>query len=498
MCGVFGIVGHPQARTFLPTVVSTLQHRGQDAAGVAGYVTDSPACLETLKGIGKVESVLNSESLSKFVGSTFIAHTRYATRNKSSSVREIHPHWAQSMRGKIAIVTNGDLVNVNALIDHVSEANVKVYTRNDAEIMAALINIQIRNQGKHVFQAIKETMKHIKGGYAALLLMEDDGRLFAFRDPWGIRPLHVGEFTINGRKCVAFSSETCAFDIIQRYNDAKYTDSNVSLNHREVRPGEIIAADANSYLESALFCEPALNKIGCVFESIYFSRPDSRQRGESFQVLRERMGMELYKESPVDADLVTAVPKGGIPSAVGFAKASNIPYDIAILEEPITGGLRSFISNPEERKPLSIMKYNILKDVVKGKRIIVIDDSIVRGTTSKLLVKLLFEAGAREIHLRIPCPPYNNPCYYGIETRDPETLISHQRSIEEICSILGATSLAYLSIPGLYNAIQKDRGHFCDECLSGQTPFTPPLKQECIGEFSQPGHFSSADCCKSN
>ena len=192
------------------------------------------------------------------------------------------------------------------------------------------------------------------------------------------------------------------------------------------------------------------------------------------------MGMELFKESPVEADMVTAVPKGGIPAAVGFAKAANLPYSVSILEEPITGGLRSFITNPEERKSLAIMKYNILEDVVRDKRMIVIDDSIVRGTTSKLLVKLLFEAGAREIHLRIPCPPYNHPCHYGIETRDPQTLISHNREVEEIRDVLGASSLAYLSIDGLYSAIQKNRDAFCDECLSGRTPFIPSLKQECL------------------
>ncbi|MBU2514996.1 amidophosphoribosyltransferase [bacterium] len=480
MCGVFGIVGHPQAKLFLPTVLSSLKHRGHDSAGVAGFVTDNTSCLETVKGIGAVETIINKESLGKFSGSTFIGHMRYSTRNESSSVREIHPHWAQSMRGKNAIVTNGDLVNVDALIKHINSFDVKVYTRNDAEMMAALINIQIQKNGKRVFQAIKETMNQIKGGYAALMLMEDDDRLFAFRDPWGIRPLHVGEFKINGIKCVAFASETCAFDIIQRYNLARYPDNDISLTHREVKPGEIIAADANSYIESSLFFEPALNKVGCVFESIYFSRPDSRQRGESFQVLRERMGMELFKESPVEADMVTAVPKGGIPSAVGYAKASKLPYTVAILEEPTTGGLRSFITNPKERKSLAIMKYNILEDVVRGKRLIVVDDSIVRGTTSKLLVKNLFEAGAKEIHLRIPCPPYNHPCYYGIETRDPQTLISHNRSVEEICEILGATSLAYLSIPGLYNAIQQKRELFCDECLSEASPFQPSLNCNCI------------------
>ncbi len=480
MCGVFGIIGHPQSKRLLPTVMLSLQHRGHDAAGVAGYVADNPSCIETIKGIGKVATVVNQKSLEKFSGSTFIAHTRYSTRNKSASVREIHPHWAQSMRGKIAIVSNGDLVDVDGLIKYVSDLDVKVYTRNDAELIAALINIQIRKNGKKVFQAIKETMRQIKGGYASLVLMEDDDRIFAFRDPWGIRPLHMGEFTINGQKCVAFASETCAFDIIQRYNLAKYPENKISYTHREVEPGEIVAADTNSMIESSLFCQPALNKIGCVFESIYFSRPDSRQKGESFQVLRERMGMELFKESPVDADMVTAVPKGGIPSAVGFAKACGLPYNVAILEEPITGGIRSFITSPEERKSVAIMKYNILRDIIKDKRLIVVDDSIVRGTTSRLLVSNLFEFGAKEVHLRIPCPPYNYPCRYGIETRDPQTLISHKRTVDEICQELGATSLAYLSLPGLYRAIQQENELFCDECLSGTTPFIPELYSACF------------------
>ena len=476
MCGVFGTIGHPQSRLFLPTVLASLQHRGHDAAGVAGYVTDNSSNIETVKGIGKLTTVINAQTLDKFVGSTFIGHTRYATRNKSASVREIHPHWAQSMRGKLAIVSNGDLINVDKLINYINSLNVKVYTRNDAEIMANLINIQIRQNGKKVFQAIKETMRQIQGGYAALFIMEDDNRVFAFRDPWGIRPLHIGEFIINGQKCVAFASETCAFDIIQRFNLAKYPENKISYTHREVLPGEIIAADMSSHLESSVFNDPPLDKIGCVFENIYFSRPDSQQRGESFQVLREKMGIELFKESPVNADMVTSVPKGGIPSAVGYAKASKLPYSISILEEPTTGGIRSFITNPEERQALAVMKYNILEDVVKNKRLIVIDDSIVRGTTSRLLVRNLFDNGAEEIHLRIPCPPYNYSCRYGIETRDPHTLISHNRSIDEICRELGATSLAYLSLSGLYQAIGQDRSLFCDECLSNNSPFEPAIE----------------------
>ncbi len=473
MCGVFGIIGHPHAKQFFPTMLSSLQHRGQDSAGVAGFVSQDQSCLETVKGIGKISNVINAQSMEKFSGNAFIGHTRYSTRNLATAVREIHPHWAQSMRGKLAIVTNGDLVNIPDLLNQIAKRDVKVYTTSEAEMIAALINIQIRKNGKKVFQAIKETMKQIKGGYAALLMMEEDGRVFAFRDPKGIRPLHLGEFVINGQKCLAVASETCAFDIVQRYNTAKYPGHKISYTYREVKPGEIVAADQDCLVESSPFQEPSNNNIGCVFESIYFSRPDSKQRGESFQVLRERMGVELFHESPAEADLVTSVPKGGIPSAVGFANASNLPYSIAILEEPATGGIRSFIANQEERQALAIMKYNILPDILRDKRIVVIDDSIVRGTTSKFLVKSLFEAGAKEVHLRIPCPPYNYPCHYGIETRDPETLISHNCTVDEICVKLGATSLAYLSLSGLYKALGSDRSLFCDECLSARSPLEP-------------------------
>ncbi|MFH2133229.1 MAG: amidophosphoribosyltransferase [bacterium] len=438
---------------------------------MAGFLTENLTCLETVKGIGKVATVITEDALKKFNGTTFIGHTRYSTRNEPGSIREIHPHWAQSMRGKLAIVSNGDIINIEELKNHVKALEVKVYTSNDAEMIATLINIQIRRVGKKVFQAINESMKQLRGGYAALVIMEDDDRIFAFRDPWGIRPLHVAEFDISGRKCVAFASETCTFDVIQRYNEAAYPENNISFTHRAVMPGEVVAADTNGLLETSLFKDPPADRIGCVFESIYFSRPDSRQMGESFQVLRERMGMELFKESPIDADLVTSVPKGGIPSAVGFAKASGLPYSISILEEPTTGGKRSFTTNPDERQALATMKYNILPDVVAGKRMIVIDDSIVRGTTTRLLVRNLFKAGAKEIHLRIPCQPNNYPCHYGIETRDPETLISHNRTVDEICREIGATSLTYLSLEGLYKAIGKDRSQFCDECLSNRSPF---------------------------
>ncbi|MGK0289962.1 MAG: amidophosphoribosyltransferase [bacterium] len=471
MCGVFGITGHPLAKKFLSVALMALQHRGHDAAGVAGLVTEEPRCLETAKTVGKVSKLINGTSLDKFVGNTFIGHTRYSTRNQSKSSREIHPHWAQSLQGRLAIVTNGDMLNTPELLDFLIQKSVKTYTNNDAEVIAALVNYNIRYYEMDTMSAIRGVMKKIKGGYAGMIITEDHKELFAFRDPWGIRPLHVAEFLINGVKSVAFSSETCSFDIIVRYCRAKFPEQEITYTHRVVNPGEIIAASEDGTLESLNYSEQTPNKIGCVFESIYFSRPDSLQDGSTFQVLREKMGKELFEESPVEADLVTAVPKGGIPSAVGFAKASNIQYSVAILEEPSTGGDRSFTTNDDDRLFLAGMKYNILHDIVKGKRLVVVDDSIVRGTTMKLLVKSLFEAGAKEVHLRIPCPPYKYSCHYGIATKNPEALISYNTSVDEICKKLGATSLAYLTLDGLYKALEKPQNQFCDECLSGKQPF---------------------------
>ena len=472
MCGVFGIIGHPDSRNLISTALMSLQHRGHDAAGIAGFSNNEQLCIETLKGLGKVANVITQSGLEKFGGTTFIGHTRYSTRNSETSIREIHPHWAQSMRGRLVVVSNGDLLNVEQLIKQIEELNVKIYTRNDAEIIAALVNIQIRKNGKRVVQAISHMMEQTKGGYAALIMMEDDNRLFACRDPFGIRTLHLAEFVVDNKKSIAFASETCAFDIIQRYNISINPKQKISYTHREVMPGEIVVIDDKGTIESNFFKADAPKNIGCVFESIYFSRPDSIQRGESFQVLRERMGKELFFESSVEADLVTAVPKGGIPAAIGFSEASKIPYCVAILEEPSTGGTRSFTTKDSERQSLAVLKYNILKDVVKDKKIIVIDDSIIRGTTLKLIVKNLFIAGAKEVHLRIPCPPYNYPCNYGIETKDPKTLISYNKSTESICKILGATSLSYLSVEGLYKAIKQPRTQFCDECLTNNRPIS--------------------------
>ncbi len=472
MCGVFGIIGHPEGKQIFPSVLMSLQHRGHDAAGMAGLVARDPNTIDTVKGAGKISDILTTEALEKFIGKGFIGHTRYSTRNEAKSLREIHPHWAQSMMGRIVIVTNGDLTNMDELRAHVARQKVKVYTRNDAEMIAALINIEMRLHNKQMPEAIEAVMNQVQGGYAALVMNEDDEKLYAFRDPWGIRPLHLCDFKINGIRSWGVASETCAFDIIQRFNLAKYPEQKVQAKAREVRPGEILVLGAEGAQSTSSFAQARKESIGCVFEAIYFSRPDSKMRNESFQVVRERMGAELFRERPIDADLVAAVPKGGIPAAVGYAKESGLPYSIAILEEPITGGLRSFITNAKDRQAFARMKYSVLCDVVKDQRIVVIDDSIVRGTTAKLLVKSLFLAGAKEVHVRIPAPAYDYPCHYGIETKDPKSLISHGRSEEEIGKVLGSTSLHYLSLEGLYKAIGQDRRLFCDECLSAKSPIT--------------------------
>lgn len=472
MCGVFGIIGHPKATAFLPTVLMSLQHRGHDSAGIAGFKTKAPSSLEVVKNVGKVDTVITPKQLERFKNDAFICHTRYTTRNEGIDDSEIHPLISQSMAGKLAIATNGDLLEIEALLAQLQALNVKIYSKNDAEVLGALITVQLQKGGKSIFQAVHGMMKLTKGGYAGLLIREDDNRLIAFRDPWGIRPLHVGEFTINGEKCIAVASETCAFDIIQRFNLAYYRDTDISFQHWSLKPGEVISISPTAQIESHTLVPAPKKKLGCVFESIYFSRPDSLQNGETFQAIRERMGMELYHEAPAEADMVTAVPKGGIPAAIGYSKASGIPFGITILEEPTMGGLRSFITNSEERQSLTVMKYNILKDLVKGKRLIVVDDSIVRGTTVRFLIKNLLEAGAKSVHLRIPAPPYQYPCHYGIETRNPNALISTLKSTAEICEEVGADSLSYLSLGGLYKAIGQESSLFCDECFTQHPPFS--------------------------
>lgn len=471
MCGVLGIIGHPKASSVFSTFLMSLQHRGQDACGVAGFTNKTYSRLKIIKGFGKVASMFLNNNICDLWDDILIGHTRYSTRNGSDLYNEIHPHEARSLHGKLAIVSNGDLINTHELSQYISSLKVKMYTENDAEYIASLINIEIRKNGRRIINSIKETMSRIKGGYACLLLMEDDNRLFAFRDPTGIRPLYIAEFTIIDKKCIVFSSETCTFDIIKRYNEAKYGKNNITLTYREVLPGEIIAAHQDGTLDRDYFLPNNILNAGCIFETIYFSRPDSCQFNHTFQVLRERMGEELFKESPVDADIVTSVPKGGIPSAVGYAKASKIPYAITILEEPTIDGARSFITCDEKRQVLASIKYNILNDTILNKKIILIDDSIVRGTTTKILVTEFFNRGAKEVHLRIPCPCYKNSCNYGIETKDSSALISYQRNIDDICKQLGATSLKYLSIHGLYKAIGQNKKIFCDECFTGVKPF---------------------------
>ncbi len=471
MCGIFGITGNKHGKLLFPLSLKALQHRGHDAAGVAGFTSKNPYTIEGVKGLGKVSNHVNTKTLEKFLSNTLIGHTRYATRNQASSSREIHPHFRYSLQGKVALVTNGDLKYTDDNLAYLKKHNVRLYTGNDAEMIASLIQLKYDLGEGSMSEVIAKVMPELQGGFSALLLHEDKDCMYAFRDPWGIRPLYVATFVVDGEKSYAVSSETCSFDLIHRYHNHTCEDENTEMSYRAVAPGEIIVLEKGKEIQSSFIAERKEKNIGCVFETVYFSRPDSKQDYESFQKIRQRMGEMLYEENPIEADIVTAVPKGGIPAAVGYACKSKTPYAIGVLEEPSNGGVRSFITNEGDRKSLARMKYNILNDIVEAKRVVVVDDSIVRGTTAKLLVKNLFEAGAKEVHLRIPCPPYSFACHYGVETKDPEKLISHKATVDEICKKLGATSLCYLSLDGLYKAIGKERNLFCDECLTNKQPF---------------------------
>jgi amidophosphoribosyltransferase len=463
MCGVFGIFGHPKAKELTFRGLLALQHRGKSAAGMASLDL-SLGEIQIHRDLGKVREILNPEFpiMKRLTGQAYIGHVRYPTAG-SDSYRNVQPHQTSSTKGTLAFVSNGDVVNLREQVEFLRRERIKVRTQNDAEMIAASINWQVTIKGRDIIASIRKIMKHVQGSYAGLLLSEFDGKLFAFRDPYGIRPLVYGE--IDGYP--VFASETCALDFVR----ARFI--------REVSPGEIIAVGENG-IES--FQGTECQRLAfCVFELIYFARPDSLFTGRSYQAIRERMGEVLAQEHPADADMIIAIPKSGIPGAVGFARASKIPFGVGMIDNPTLSAEidRTFIgSSPEQRDEETDLKQCILRDIVAGKSVVVMDDSIVRGITTQKVIRSLREAGTRAIHVRIPSPPYKFPCYYGIETKERRTLVAREGDIKLVSErrIGNPTSLAYLSYEGMFKAIGEPSTNFCTACLNGDYPI--PVPQE--------------------
>ncbi len=467
MCGVFGAFGHPNGKLIAKTGIWAQQHRGQDAAGIAGLRITGPGrgIIETEKGIGKVRTVFTGPEFDDLQGDAWIAHVRYSTQGRPSR-RNAQPHYAQSIHGKIAIVSNGDVVNMSAQRDFLDRNNIRTYTENDAELIAATINYQVTLRGRSIVEAIGQVMDHVQGAFSSLVITEFDDRLFAFRDPHGIRPLFMATVEDDGTTTTLFASETAAFSAA-----LPLFGPHAAFTSRLVNPGEVVAVGPGG--TESFQVRPAEREAFCLFEIIYFSRPDSCAYGKSFQTYRMDAGARLWTEHPADVDLASPIPKSGIPAAMGYALESGSPFISAIIENPSFDidyqQLRTFIESTEQERLLAAqLKFNCITDVVQGRDVAVIDDSIVRGLVTRVVNTSLWRNGARRIHTRIASPPYRYPCFYGIETKQRMTLAAATRTEEEVRLKIGEpTSLAYLSLDGLVESTGLSKCRLCTACFDG-------------------------------
>ncbi len=420
-----------------------LQHRGQEAAGIA--VSNGNA-IRMHKDVGLVSQVFTPNTLAPLQGDFAIGHNRYSTTG-SSSARNAQPFLIETRHGPIAVAHNGNLVNTVELRQELLQNGVGLSSSSDTEVIAQML---AGASGNNWFERLKNAMGRWKGAYSLVILTLRE--VFAVRDPWGFRPLSVGLLPSGGH---AAASESGAL----------HTLGCEAI--REVKPGEIIALSNNALrVDQAL--QPVEPSAMCTFENIYFSRPDSFWDGHSVHQIRQNLGMALAKEAPVEADVVIPVPDSSIPAAIGFARVSGIPYNDGFIKNRYIG--RTFIEPTDSlRKQGIALKFNVISENIRSRRVVVIDDSLVRGNTTGPLVHLLREAGAKEVHVRITCPPIAHPCFMGVDMGTYEELIAHTMSVPEICAQIGADSLVYLSLEGMMRAIGRTDG-YCNACFTGRYP----------------------------
>ena len=446
-CGVFGIWAPPGVDDAADEVyrgLLALQHRGQESAGIT---VGKDGGLKTEKGMGLISQVFSAGNLEKMSGHLGIGHVRYSTAG-SSDIANAQPLEGHGKLGDLAVAHNGTLVNADVLRSLLEDGGVLFRTEADSEVLLAMI---ARKAAKGLESAVTEAMSAVKGSYALVMLVGD--KLIGARDPHGIRPM------VLGRKDERWylASESCALKSVG------------AETVRDVAPGEVILIDEDG--PRSIEQDLANERATCVFEYIYFARPDSRIDGISVMESRLAMGRELAKEWQIEADLVCGVPDSGVPAALGYARESGVPYGIGFIKNHYVG--RTFINPDQEIREKAVsVKLNVLKEEVEGKRVILIDDSIVRGTTSRRLVTLMREAGAKEVLFGVVSPPITHPCYFGIDTPAAAELIAHAKDVDAIRALLGADDLAYLSLSGLKNALEREKG-FCLGCLTGTYPMPP-------------------------
>lgn len=449
-CGVFGILSNKNNLNVASLTyygLYALQHRGQESAGIVVGNNEKMVCS---KGMGLVSEVFSEKSLENMKGCSAIGHVRYSTAGESV-IKNAQPLLGQFKLGDIAIAHNGNLVNAEIIRELLEDCGCMFQTSIDSEV---ILNLIARGAKKGIENDVVDAVQAIKGSYGIVILTKDE--LIGVRDPNGIRPLCIGKI---GESYV-ITSESCALDTI----GAEFI--------RDVEPGEIVIVNKEG-LKSIKFAEKS-ERATCVFEYIYFARPDSTIDGINVYSSRVAAGKKLYEESPVEADMVVGVPDSGIPAAIGYSKASGIPFEIGLVKNKYIG--RTFISPSQELRERAVsVKLNALKENVCGKKVILIDDSIVRGTTSRRLIEILKKAGALEVHFRVSSPAVKYPCYFGIDTPYRKELIGANYDVERIREEIGADSLAYLSTEGLLSSLGKNGG-FCMGCFNGVYPMSAPIK----------------------
>ncbi len=447
-CGVFGVLGKPDASALTALGLHALQHRGQEGAGIVSY---DGAKFHAVRQTGEVGDTFSDATVIKSLpGSSAIGHTRYSTAG-GSGLRNVQPLYAEIAGGGVALAHNGNLTNTNLLRAELVAAGSIFQSTSDTECILHLMAI---SDQRTIVDRLADALRQVEGAYSLVGLGEN--LLVGVRDPLGVRPLVLG--TLEGSPVI--TSETCALDII----GAKF--------ERDLDPGEMVVITPDGIQSHYPF--PKMKRRFCIFELVYFARPDSRVEGLSVYETRKRIGAELAREAPVSADVVIPVPDSGVPAALGFANAAKIPFELGIIRNHYVG--RTFIQPMQKVRDLGVkLKHNANPEVIRGKRVVLVDDSIVRGTTSKKIVEMVRKAGAREVHMRIAGPPTTHSCFYGVDTPDRDKLLAANMDVAAMAHFIEADSLAFVSIDGLYRAVgevsrRNDQPQYCDACFTGDYP----------------------------
>jgi len=456
-CGVFGVIGVADAANFVALGLHALQHRGQEAGGIVSH--DAEQGFNSAHRFGYVRDNFTKQSLMETLpGSLAIGHVRYSTAGTkaATAIRDVQPFFGEFAMGGCAIAHNGNITNAMALRRELIERGSIFQSSSDSE---CIIHLMARSIQRNIPERMKDALRRVEGAFSVIAMTRT--KLIGVRDPLGVRPLVLGKIGDDG---FVLSSETCALDII----GAEFI--------REIDPGEMVVISQGE-VESSRPFGPSTGRF-CIFEHVYFSRPDSIIGGRSVYETRRQIGVELAREAPIEADLVCGVPDSGTPAAIGFAHESGIPFGMGIIRNQYMG--RTFIEPTEQIRNMGVrLKLNVNRALVRGKRVVLVDDSVVRGTTSRKIKDMILDAGAAEVHFRIASPPTAWPCFYGVDTPDREKLLAAQMTVEEMREWIGVDSLAFVSLDGLYRAVGEVKGRnrtspqYCDACFSGDYPVAP-------------------------